>query len=374
MRILQVFASLNVGGAETRMMDVFRNIDREKFSFDFLTMSLEEQYYESEIKELGGKIIKIAPPREKGAFGNLKDIINVLKTNGSYDAVHAHTSHHCGVVMLAAKICGVSVRISHARTTGSKRRSFASKISLALGRRFISMFATHRLAISSEAGAYLFGENSINKGNVLVMPNAVESEKLLLVDFELVEKLKMQYLKAGAYPVLGHIGRFEEMKNHTFILEIFDQFVKTNPNAFLILIGTGRLQPQIEQLAIEKNLMKNILFAGLRRDISNWLPIFNVFIMPSIFEGLGGAAIEAQIAGIPCVLSSAMPKEVDMQMGLVKFLPLLDDKETWCKAVTEQLSCNIPTIQQRRQITNELGYSIDNAVKTLSEIYFGDLK
>ena len=157
MKVLQVFSSLNMGGAESRMMDVYRHLDTSKIQFDFVTLSDEKQFYEDEIESLGGSIHKLRSPREVGVYQHIKELRECIRNN-AYSAVHAHTSYHCGIVMLASWLEHVPVRIAHARTTGSKSISKAKRLSIVLGRCLIRLFSTYRLAISKKAGEFVFGK------------------------------------------------------------------------------------------------------------------------------------------------------------------------------------------------------------------------
>ncbi len=329
-RILQVFASLNIGGAESRMMDVFRSIDRNKYTFDFLTMQLDEQYFEAEIAALGGKVIKIASPRDCGIRRNLKALIRVMK-EGKYDAVHAHTSYHCGLVMLAAKIAKIPVRISHSRTAGSKQSGTKIKLMLKIGRFLINRYATCRFAISKEAGAYLFR----NK-NYTLLPNAIDLTHYKHRDEDAVKKLKEDFGLKDAEMILGQVGRFDHVKNHGFTLKLFHTYLKKHPTAKLVLIGNGPMSLQREQEAKSLGIFENVVFTGIRSDIPNWMFLFDALLVPSVYEGLGGVILEAQAAGTHVLKSDSFTDEADMKIGLVRRCKF-NDLDDWLSAL-ESLS------------------------------------
>lgn len=370
-RVLQIFGSLNVGGAESRMMDVYRHIDRDKVQFDFLSMQTDKQYFEEEISSLGGKVIKVAPPRESGILGNFKSIIDAIKLNGPYDVVHAHTSHHCGVIMLAAKLEGVPIRISHARTTSSKHLGLKTKIMLLFGRLLIQLFATKRLAISKDAALYLYGKRCMNKGEATIIPNAIDTSKYFIKKSEGSSELRGKYFLENKSPIIGHVGRFDSMKNHPFLIDIMSEFVKKSPNSLLIFIGDGPKRKEIEEKVKRRNLQSNVFFLGIRSDVNVWMKIFDIVVMPSLFEGLCGVAIEAQAAGTPSVLSNGIPREVDMGTGLIKFVSLEESLKTWVDTINEQLQVKVPNLTFIEHCFNERGYTLNSEIEKLSLIYKG---
>lgn len=359
-RVLQVFASLNMGGAESRMMDVYRNIDRSAYAFDFLTMQLGAQYYEEEIKRLGGKVIKIAPPRDDGPFKNLRNMERIMR-EGNYDAVHAHTSYHCGTVMLAAKRAGIPVRISHSRTTGSKHSGLASKALLKTGKLLIKRYATDRLAISEEAGSYLFGSSDFT-----VLPNAIDLKKYENVDARPADGLRTEFSLTDAMPVIGQVGRFDSMKNHGFTLKLFSEYLKSHPSAKLVLIGDGPLRPEREADAESLGIRDRVVFTGVRGDVPIWMNLFDLLLVPSVFEGLGGVILEAQAAGTPVIKSDSFTDAADLHIGLVKKCALERPKD-WLKAMEGQWPA--PSKRSIDEAFYTTGYSLNSCINTMCAIY-----
>ena len=353
-RILQVFASLNVGGAESRMMDVFRSIDRKKYAFDYLTMQLEEQYFESEIRALGGGVIKIASPRECGVLKNLKELIRVMK-EGKYDVVHAHTSYHCGLVMLAARIAKIPVRISHSRTAGSKHPGRKTQMMLKIGRFLIDRFANRRLAISNEAGVYLF-----RKKKFTLLPNAIDLTHYENRNTAAIERLKAEFTLSDADVILGQVGRFDNMKNHGFTLKLFSEFLKMNPSAKLVLIGDGPMRRQREQEAKALGIAEHVIFTGVRSDVPDWMFLFDKLLVPSLYEGLGGVILEAQAAGTPVLKSDSFTDAADLQIGLVRRCGL-NDLEGWLAALSESAP-----VLSKEDIFRAFDASCDNLNKAIS--------
>lgn len=364
-KILQVFASLNMGGAESRMMDVYRKIDREKYIFDFLCMQQGEQYYEPEIRSAGGRIVKIDPPRVSGAYANFRTIRKVLR-DGHYDAVHAHTSFHCGVVMLAAWLEKVPVRISHARTTGSKNNSLKNKTALVIGRAFISLFATVRLAVSKEAGNYIFGKKPFT-----VLPNAVDCEKYLLTPDDAAEQLKSRYGIDKEEICFGLVGRFANMKNHEFAVDVFYRYNICNPKSRLIFVGDGELRKSIEEKVERLGISNKVIFAGMQSNVNEWMRLFDVLLVPSLFEGFPGVMLEAQASGTPVIKSDLFTNEPDIGIGLVQEVSVTNGTDGWLDCIEKALKTSLPDKEKIRSSFIKRGYTLTGEINILQVIYQG---
>ena len=365
LRVLQIFASLNVGGAECRMMDVYRKIDKKKVQFDFVTLTDGEQFFESEIKSLGGSIYKIGDPRKKGIFSNIKSLIAVMKIN-KYIAVHAHTSYHCGVVSLAAKIAGINIRVSHSRTTDTIQTGLFSRLNIQLGKVLIRLFSTDKLCISRKSGEFLFGKRAVKNKEALVLPNAInlnEYENINVQDINLTEMVSDSL-------IIGHIGRFSPEKNHQLLIDIYQEFNRIKNKSKLVLVGEGVCEAKIKKTVIEKKLTESVIFTGLRRDVPFLLSIFDVLVIPSIHEGLGGIVIEAQAAGIPCVVSEALPEEIDLGLGLIKRISLNASLQEWVDEIDQSIGLKIDNRNLIRKKFREKRYTVEQEILTLlKEVY-----
>lgn len=364
-RILQVFSSLNMGGAESRMMDVYRTVDRTRCAFTFLSMTEGEQYYEEEIRALGGEVIKIRPPRESGSLSNFRTIRRILK-EGKFDAVHAHTSFHCGIVMLAGKCAGVPIRIAHSRTTGSKNHSIKNKIALWFGRGLISLFSTKRLAISDEAGKYLFGKKSFS-----VLPNAIDCEKYLSTEEAAAQRLRETYKIPRENRCFGLVGRFCSMKNHAFAVDLFRAYHEKHPQSTLIFVGDGMLRREIEEKVRSSGLDDSVVFTGIQSNVNEWMRLFDLLLVPSLFEGLGGVILEAQAAGTPVLKSDSFTDEADMKIGLVRSLSLEAGNDVWIDAMEAALRIPAPDADTIRAAFDRKGYSLSSEIKVLQSVYEG---
>lgn len=364
LKVLQVFGSLNMGGAESRMMDIYRNIDRNICDFDFLTMQTDDgQYYENEINSLGGNVIKIDSPRKSGIFKHIVTLYKILK-KGNYDAVHAHTSYHCGVVTMVAFFAGVKVRISHARTAGSKQKSKFKGVFLLLGRCLVNLFSTHKFAVADESGKFLFGNKKFE-----VVPNAIDTNKYLDVSIEEIGKLKSELNISKDKTVIGQIGRFDPMKNHQFTINWFSKFLKDNPDSILIFVGDGPLRRDIQQQCEILGIKQNVIFTGVRGDVPKLIHCFNVLIVPSIYEGLPGVVLESQICNVPAVVSNNITKEIDLGINMVTRCSLQASFAEWSKAILKSISYRKASKDDRLQAFDNKGYSIKAVTKRFVDTY-----
>lgn len=367
-KIIQVFGSLNAGGAESRMLDVYRAIDRTKYRFIFVTLDTSEnQFYEKEINSLGGEIIKIPSPRQVGVIRHFRELYTLftkLPEKGEC-VIHSHTSYHSGIVLAAAKAAGIRIRIAHARTTNTvNRNTLAQKAMVAAGKILLRFFASYRMALNPETAIALFGKKKYEQGKVLIIKNAIPLERFknpkVCAD--------LSFLPTDSI-VIGHIGRFEPMKNHRFIIDFFETFLKNEPKAHLVLVGDGQLRDNIETLVREKGLDESVHFMGLRRDIPSVLRHFNLFIFPSFFEGLGGSVLEAQASGVPCVISDTIPANVDMGLGLIRRVGLERPMSQWVEACNRQISVPRPDYDTIYKAFNNAGFTLEKELAQLTSVY-----
>ena len=352
-----------MGGAESRIMDVFRNIDRDKFQFDFLAMTYNAQYYDQPIAQLGGRMFRLPSPRESGIVKNLQGMYRIFRKE-KFDVVHAHTSFHGGLAAMAAFFAGVRIRIVHGRTTGSKTVSKSSKLSLFIGKILIRLFATHRLAISSEAGKYLFGNSKFN-----VLPNAIDLNRYLKVQAYAVDELRNNLGISPDASIIGMVGRFESMKNHVFTINWFAEFHRQHPNAYLVLVGDGVLRLQMEEMSRVLGVSSNVLFTGVQQNIPVYMKLFDVLIVPSLFEGLCGTILEAQAAGTPVVKSTSFTNEADMGLGLVVAVSLKENYATWSSAVNQAIELKKPSEENIVASFRQRKYTLDDEIQELQRIY-----
>ncbi|MFA1820239.1 glycosyltransferase family 1 protein [Virgibacillus oceani] len=364
-KVLHIVGAMNAGGTETMLMNIYRKIDRDQIQFDFVSYSSEEAHYDQEIRRFGGKIIKLSKTN------SVKALYDVMKKYGTYDVVHSHTLFHSGISNVAAFLAGVKVRISHAHTTRDDSSTLFRKMYIHVMRLIILRFSTNLLACSEDAGRYLFGRGGIKKAIYAYFPNTIDYSGFLQAPETEVKKFKLEK-GLGNSVVIGHIGRFIEAKNHLFLLNIFKKLVEKDSTVKLLLVGDGELRKLIEKRAKKEGIYKNITFAGIRNDINTMLHSMDVFVFPSIYEGLGLVLLEAQASDVPCVVSEAIQPEADVGVELVSTLSLDDSPDVWADKIVEVAANKERNINKITEAFEQSGYSITEGVSTLINIYQGN--
>ncbi|MBD1378866.1 glycosyltransferase family 1 protein [Metabacillus arenae] len=361
-RILHVVVNMNRGGAETLIMNLYRNIDRSKIQFDFLTC--KEGVFDKEIVEMGGKVHRIPYLTDGGHFAYLKNLDHFFILNSQYKIVHSHMDKMSGFVLKAAKKAGIPVRIAHSHNTQSEG-GFAARLYKSYAGSYIRNSATHYLACSKLAANWLFKNNL--KSTVLLQ-NGIDTQKFAYSK-EVRDEVRKELGLNKDCLVLGHVGRFNHQKNHAFLIDVFYELHKQKPDAILVLVGDGPLRSNIEDKVNKKKLDGKVKFLGVRSDIHCLLQAFDIFVFPSFHEGLPLTLIEAQGAGLPCVISENVSEEVDLGINLAKFLSITD-KEEWLNEI--QRICNEKATRKiPKQALAEQGYDIKNTAYLINNFYLG---
>ncbi|MDN5301102.1 MAG: hypothetical protein PWQ60_616 [Thermoanaerobacteraceae bacterium] len=366
-KVLHIFGGMNCGGAETLIMNVFRNIDREVFCFDFAVQTQQKCFYDDEIEKLGGKIIHLPSPREKlFLYGN--ELKKAIENYGPYDVIHSHVHYFSGFILKLAKSKDIPVRIAHSHNTyDGKKDSLIRNIYRIYMRILIKNNATYLLGCSKAACESLFGKNCWIDERVRIVPNAIDLSPYENLPDKTILRKKL-HLPINV-PIVGHIGRFHPQKNHKFIIEIFSELIKQIPSAHLVLVGDGPLRKDIEDLVKQKSIEKNVHFLGIRKDIPEILGALDVFLFPSLYEGLGIVLIEAQAAGLPCIVSDVIPNDVNIVKGLIEFISLDSDINYWISQIRKKLLQKPSFKIQGVSFLKKSGYNISNTIESLSKIY-----
>jgi glycosyltransferase involved in cell wall biosynthesis len=313
-------------------MHILRHADRDLFQMDFLVHTAQPCPYDDEVRALGGKIIPCLHPARPWNYA--RNFRRALAAHGPYHIVHSHVHHYSGYVLRLAWRAGVPVRIAHSHVDVMPQDATPSLVRrayLATGKRWICRHATIGLACSRAAADALFGPRWRDEARLSLLYYGIDPEPFR-ADANGSVKAEL-----GLPPdtfVIGHVGRFDEQKNHRFLLEIIHDVAKAEPRLRLLLIGVGSLQPAIKRRAAELGLASRVIFAGLRSDVPRVLRgAVDAFVMPSFYEGLGIAALEAQAAGVPSFLADTIPPEADVVPQLVKRLSLSQPADAWATAL-----------------------------------------
>ena len=365
-RIAQIIGKWVGGGVEAVVMNYYRNIDRTKIQFDFICDDDSTNIPYEEIKELGGKVILI-PPYQK-VFKYHKELKRVLK-EGNYKIVHSHINTLSVFSLCAAKAAGVPVRIAHSHSTTNPKEKKKNLLKQVL-RPFSKLFATDYMCCSELAGRWLFGNKEYDKGNVYLLNNAIDLDK-----FKYDEKIRKAKRKElgieGNTLVIGHIGRFVEQKNHRFLIDIFNEIHKKNKDSILLLAGQGPLMDEMKEKVNLLGLSDSVKFLGQRSDANELYQAFDVFLLPSLYEGLPVVGVEAQASGLLCFLSNDMTKETKVLNSTI-FMSLSDLPSRWADKIFESL--NKFKKHDTKEEVSKYGFNIKQEANKLVDKYHEILK
>lgn len=352
-RVLNIIGSMQRGGAETFLMNIYRNIDREKVQFDFLLYSDQGiNSYIQEIKEMGG-IIYTLPPKSKNFIGGLFMIRNLVKKE-KYHIVWRHTNTPFKAIdLIMARLGGADHLILHSHNSNV---DFTNKILGVLLRPVFIPWITERFACGQEAGKWMYGKRSFR-----IIANGVDVQK-----YKYNEEIRNQYRARFGVEgkiVLGHIGRFEKAKNHKFLIKLMKKIVENRDDVILFLIGEGTLKQEIENQTTEMGLDNYIKFLGTRTDIPVILQMLDAVILPSLWEGVPVTLIEAQSAGVPCIVSDCVPHEVKV-LDNVEFLSLEESLDTWADQIGAMAGRRI---EESSEIMQKAGYDMPHIASELQK-------
>lgn len=326
-RVLQVVTHMNRGGLENMLMNYYRAIDREKVQFDFLTHRLctEIKDFDDEIMSLGGRIYHL-PSLNPLSIQYRRKLDTFLKEHrDEYDIIHVHQDCMSSLILKYAKKNGYRVRIAHSHNA-AQDKNFKYPVKL-FYRSLIPKYATALFACGIKAGDWMFGHHRYE-----LLYNAIDCDAYMFRE-DVRDRVRTQ-LGVGSATVIGHVGRFNQQKNHGFLIDVFEKYIQINSNAFLVLVGVGAKQKDIMEMVNAKGLSNRVLFLGLRDDVRNVLMAMDCFVFPSLFEGVPVTLIEAQASGLPCIISDTISSEV-IVTGLVCSLSLEDSSEIWAKKIAK---------------------------------------
>ena len=323
-RILYVHGGkLSYGGTEAYMMNYCRRFDKKKLQVDFIVHGFEHGVYDDEIEAMGGTVYHV-PVKSKDYLGNLKALREIF-SSGKYNIVHSHMDAMNAVVLKQAKKCGIPVRISHSHNT---QHLTQNKLKLLLNdyeKKQIKKVATDFMACSDLAGDWLY-----DKTPYTVLNNAIETDNFRFEPARR-EQMREQLGLEGCF-VVGHIGRFHFQKNHDFLLEVFQSLHRAHPETALLLVGDGERRGEIEQKVAALGLKNSVVMTGNRSDVPDLLQAMDVFLFPSLFEGLPVTLVEAQASGMPCIIADTITPKTAIT-DCVRFMKLELSPAKWAEAV-----------------------------------------
>lgn len=362
--VLVLDTVMDRGGAEAMIMNYMRNINRDIIKFDFLTNRDYRAAYEDEIESLGGKVYHMCPMYPGKFHRYKKEVREFLKEHPEYKIIHSNLEERSYLPLKVAKKMGVPVRISHSH---NRPLGINPKLIVRYYFRFmLKFYNTHMFACGEEAGNWLYGKK--NRSNVTIMNNAVDANQYRY-NPEVSKEMKKQ-LGIEGKKVIGHVGRFFPQKNHGFLIDIFNEIHKKDKDTVLLLVGGGELDDALKNQIKEKvkalGLEDAVQFLGVREDVDRIVQTFDVFLLPSLFEGLPVTMVEVQAAGLPCVISDKVPIQCDLT-GNVWVVPLEESPEKWADVVLDKAN-NFEKRDTYQQIA-DAGFDIKSQAKWLEEFY-----
>lgn len=359
-RVLQVLGGLNFGGAETMVMNLYRAMDRSKIQFDFIIHLPEKQAYEDEVLSMGGKIFRFPKFKGKNYFSQKRLWDNFFGVHPEYKILHSHVRSYASLYLPIAKKYGVKT-IVHSHST-SNGRGFVSNIK-SIMQYPLRYQADYCFGCSEEAGKWLFGEKVYTGSKYYMFKNAIDIKKYQM-STEIREKYRKELKVDANCKVFIHVGRLHEAKNHLFLLEVFEKYHRFHINSILVIVGNGELENSIQEKVNSLGIQEKVKMLGARNDVPDLLKAADCFLFPSKWEGLPVTVVEAQAAGLPCLVSDTITRDVNVT-GTVCNLPIDRGIDPWINKM-------IKMSFERKNVIDEIiraGFDIRSSARDLSEFY-----
>lgn len=361
-RVLCITASMNAGGAETFLMKMYRAMDKTRYQMDFC-VNADSNYYESEILGLGGKIYRV-PAKSQNILGWYKETKKVVRDH-EYKYVIRVCEHSLAALDLVVARQGgadhLIMRSSNA-SSGSRLSIFLHKVF-----RFLPKFVpTVKIAPSTEAAEYSFGRGCIRRGEASLLHNAIDTT-VYRYDPAGREQIREELGIKDKF-VVGHVGRFNHQKNHAFLIDTFQEVLRNNPDARLVLVGNGELEESICQKVNDLGIEQYVIFTGVRKDVPQLLSAFDVFLFPSFYEGMPNTVIEAQSTGLPCIVSDTITREAKIT-DIVSYVGLNESTAMWASKVSK-LAERVVDRETYHTLMKNSGYDIQDCVGRFIDLVF----
>ena len=351
---------MGCGGLETMLMNYYRHIDRTKIQFDFLVHRDFEADYDKEIIELGGRIhhvSKLIPWSRKYK----QELKYFFQHHPEYRIVHVHQDCLSSVGLKCAEECGIPVRIAHSHSSSANRnfKYYIKKHYM----KFIPRYASDLVACGKQAGDWMFGGSPYR-----IVRNAINIKKYTYDDEK--AKTKRKELGFDNELVVGHVGQFRQEKNHIFLLKIMKELLKKRSDAKLLLVGDGEGRKEIVEKAKEYGIAEKVVFLGNRNDVNELMQVMDIFVLPSLYEGVPLVLIEAQATGLPCVISNRVSKESIIVDRLVDVKQLSQSESEWADFILTKIN------SRRKDYSLEMkeaGYDIITSAQLLQDFYLSKI-
>lgn len=362
-RVLNVLGTTNLGGAESRVMELYRALDRDKVQFDFLVHTDKEGQYSEEIRRLGGRIYSVPRFNVFNILSYKKALRNFFREHHEYAAVQGHMTSTAAIYLPIAKKAGIPMTIAHARSAGVDPgiKGLVTRII----RYPLKYRADYCFTCSAEAAETVYGRRWVEKGKVWTIPNAIDTQRFVY-DSKVRGQVREELGLVGKF-VIGHVGRFGFMKNHSYLVDIFAELCKMRGDAALVLIGKGGLEGSVREKVSSLGLADKVLFLGNRFDVERYYQAFDYFVFPSTFEGLPGSVAEAQASGLYCLVSDKVTREAALT-GLVTYKSIEEPAAAWAGEIMRNAEAALDRKDMRTAI-DERGFDVRRQAAKLEAFY-----
>ena len=367
-RILHILGNTQLGGAESRIMDLYRHMDRSVVQFDFVVHSKEEGYFNEEIRKLGGRIFRVPRFRVLNYFSYCRAWKKLLQEHRDADGrsefhmIQGHMTSTAAIYLPIARKCGIETTIAHARSAGVDKG--LKGILTRFLRRNLSKKADYLFTCSELAGISVFGKKAVEQGRTRFLPNAIDCQKFA-PDPLVREKIRRELGIENCY-VIGHVGRFHYAKNHEYLLRVFAELVKRKTRDYvLLLLGEGSGMEDIRILSRELGIGDKVYFLGNKSNVNDYYQAMDYFVYPSRFEGMPGTIVEAQTAGLRCLMSDTICKEV-IATELVTTRSISEDPGLWADEIEQHLQYQRSS---RVDEMKELGFDVHGQAVLMTDFY-----
>lgn len=367
-RILHILGNTQLGGAESRIMDLYRHMDRSVVQFDFVVHSKEEGYFNEEIRKLGGRIFRVPRFRVLNYFSYCRAWKKLLQEHRDADGrsefhmIQGHMTSTAAIYLPIARKCGIETTIAHARSAGVDKG--LKGILTRFLRCNLSKKADYLFTCSELAGISVFGKKAVEQGRTRFLPNAIDCQKFA-PDPLVREKIRRELGIEKCY-VIGHVGRFHYAKNHEYLLRVFAELVKRKTRDYvLLLLGEGSGMEDIRILSRELGIGDKVYFLGNKSNVNDYYQAMDYFVYPSRFEGMPGTIVEAQTAGLRCLMSDTICKEV-IATELVTTRSIREDPGLWADEIEQHLQYQRSS---RVDEMKELGFDVHGQAVLMTDFY-----
>lgn len=379
-RVLHVLGNTNLGGAESRIMDLYRHTDRNRVQFDFLVHSREEGFFEKEIRELGGRIFRVPRFRIYNYFSYRKALKEFFQEHHEFALIQGHMTSTAAIYLPIAKKAGVKKTAAHARSAGVDKGLKGTMTRFL--RRNLADKADYLFTCSELAGISVYGEKAVREGKTIFIPNAIDCAGFTF-DPEKRKKLREELGLTDAL-IIGHVGRFHYAKNHEYLLRVFAELCRMSAGAdgstaetgadqkyHLILLGEGPLMEDTRKLAEELGVADRVHFLGNHKNIADYYQAMDYFVYPSRYEGMPGTIVEAQASGLPCLMSDTICREV-IVTELVETMSIEKEPKVWAEGLQRRIDALVSKQENREKYAAKMaaaGFDVQAQAERMMRFY-----